>query len=243
MHIKKNIFAKRVAFLGFFLLATLSSTQAAITVISDKSTFDTARSNGEWNGRLRMASSEQEFGIANGGTIAPLTNDYENWRQYGASPIVAETLTMSFTIVATSTSITMSFGDVISSTHGTFAGSASANLTNALGIGPYTTLWIGLESKLPDNSFSIINASLNGDGISDITANNVSFAGIYAPVGSSWTLTGDFQTIHPEGPGIYSLSDAGFYMFGDNTAAAVPEPSSVFLLILSGFVCVLRRKR
>jgi FlaG/FlaF family flagellin (archaellin) len=189
-----------------------------------------------------MASSGDEFGIVTGGTIAPLTDDYENWRQYGASPIVAEVLTMSFSIVATSTSITFNFGDVNSSSHGTFSGSATTSLTNVLGLSPYSTLWIGLESKMPDNSFSITNSSLNGDGIIDTTANGVSFAGFQTSVGSSWTLAGDFQTIHPENPYVYSGSGAGFYVFGDNTAV-VPEPSSVLLIALSGFSLILRRKR
>jgi len=240
MNIKKYIFAKSVAFLGFFLLATLSS-NSAIIAISDQTAFETARDNAEWNGRLRMASSGDEFGIATGGTIAPLTDDYENWRVYG-SFLQDETLTMPFSISATGTSITFSFGDVNSSTHGLFAGSATTSLTNVLGLSPYSTLWIGLESKLPGNTFSIINTSLNGDGIIDTSAIGQSFAGFQTSVGNSWTLTGEFQTIHTPFSPTYSGSDAGFYVFGDNTAV-VPEPSSVLLIALSGFSLILRRKR
>ena len=247
MNTKNKISAVALGFCA--LLAISFNVVAAQTVITNQTLFETTLDdNAVWNGKLQMAFSPVgEFGLVNGHNplVSPI-NDLDNWGMY--NNIDGNSTTMNFTMEGSAGQIVLTFGDIVVTnpqTPGDVPDIPTPEVSLTLnGVGSYTTLWLGLESKRSGNSFSIINASLNSVAINDITANNISFAGIYTPVGTSWTLTGQFQAIHVNGePYVYSGDDAGFYVFGDNTLGAVPEPSSALLITISGFMLILRRKR
>ena len=233
----------KFAKVGFALLALLFFTgisNAALTIIpvNDKASFDTARSSAVWNGQLRMATSGDEFGIVNGGALASPTDDHDVWGMRNNFQ-VSDSSTMSVSIISDGSTLTWSLGDNVSAVSGTFSETSTINHT---GFNSFTTLWLGVNSKLPNNRFSMINTALNGENIATTEANGAQFRGFYVPVGESFSVLLDLQAVHEGGfPEHYSSYDAAFYIFGDNTT--VPEPSTSFLIGLASAIVLFRRKR
>lgn len=91
------------------------------------------------------------------------------------------TSTMPISISSDGATLSISLGVVTATGDG--GGTYSETSTISLPVGDFSTLWIGLNSQQPDNSFRLINTVLNTEGILTTEANNVSFAGFYVPVG------------------------------------------------------------